>query len=82
MEDDIDVIEQLNYARCLARPALLPNIRLPILKDDVLNQAVHLACTDEFGQMVGELVSMKDREAVLQPDGLLTNPSKCKINIY
>jgi hypothetical protein len=64
----------------LARPALLPNIRLPILKDDVLKNAmVHLACTDEFGQIVGKLVSLKDREPVLQPDGLLTNPSKCEI---
>jgi len=50
------------------------------LKDDVLKNAmVHLACTDEFGQIVGKLVSLKDREPILQPDGLLTNPSKCEI---
>lgn len=75
-------IERLEYARCLARPELLPNIRLPILKDDVLNQCVHIVCQDEFGSICGELVSLKDREPILQPKGLLTNPSKCKILLY
>ena len=74
-------VESLQYARCLARPALLPNIRLPLMKDGV-DFLVHLATTDKLGRMNGELVSMRDRNPILQTEGILTNPAKCKFYLY